>query len=72
MPLRYTGVKMPMESATTYQARNPQGGSIAVQISHEVLRDYGEARAKDKGVEKYDAGQILDGTKVTVRGSDFE
>ena len=71
MPLRYTGLKTPMESATTYHARNPQGGSIAV-ISHDALRDYGEALAKDKGVEKYDAGQTLDGTKVTVRGSDFE
>jgi len=39
MPLRYTGVKMPMESATTYQARNPVlGDSVKTIVEHLLLR----------------------------------
>ena len=72
MPLQYTGKKERMESAWAYQAKSPQGGNITVQVSFETLQDYGEARALEKGRAKYDAGQTLDGTKVTVRNSDFK
>ena len=72
MPLQYTGRRQRMESAWSYQAKTPQGGTITVQVSFEALQDYGEARALEKGRAKYDAGQTLDGTKVTVRNSDFK
>jgi hypothetical protein len=72
MPLQYTGKKQRMESAWGYEARSPEGGIITVQVSFEALQDYGEARALEKGRAKYDAGQTLDGIKVTIRNSDFK
>jgi len=72
MPLHYTGRKQRMERAWSYQAKDPEGGVITVQISFEALQDYGETCALEKGRAKYDAGQTLDGIKVTVRNSDFK
>jgi hypothetical protein len=72
MPLQYTGVKVRLQDCWAYQARSPDGGTVAVQISEEALNDYGEARALDKGREKYDLGKARAGTTVTVQGADFE
>jgi hypothetical protein len=71
MPLQYTGVKIWLEKDWSYLARDPQGGTVAVQISGEALRDYGVARALDMGSEKYDRGEAVRGS-IIVGPADFK
>jgi hypothetical protein len=70
MPLAFTDDTTENMGRKLFRATGSRGGPVIVEVSHEALQDYGEARALQRASDKYDAGQVSNG-RVTVLTSDL-
>ncbi len=70
MPLRFTGKTMLGSNSRTFMEAFDGEARVSVSASSEALQDHGESAVEAKASEKYDSGQVSDGT-VLVNTSDF-
>jgi hypothetical protein len=71
MPLQLTGASVPnMTGGKNYQAANQNGEMIFVEISEEVMMNHTLDALERIASNKYDQGDLVDGT-VVVHSEDF-
>lgn len=70
MPLTFRRSTRTLTGKNFLATGSKAGERIIVVVSDEVIKDHGEAAARQIGNDKYDHGKIEDG-KVFVRTTDF-
>lgn len=71
MPLAFTGESTENPSRRHYRATGSRAELVIVEVSHEALSDYGEARVLQRANEKYEAGATTADGHITVLSSDL-